>query len=101
MSSVKTVLVSMMIGAILGTVVASFVVPPLLSWYNETGALTDGKQIQTLCNLPELIRYTSTRLIRGQLVGAGVGALLFMFPGLMTARRRRAAAAPATPPATT
>lgn len=100
MSSVKTVLVSMMIGAILGTVVASFVVPPLLSWYNEAGVLTDGKQVQTLCNLPELIRYTSTRLIRGQLIGAGVGALLFLFPGLMTARRRREAA-PATPPVTT
>ena len=98
MSSVKTVLVSMMIGAILGTVVASFVVPPLLSWYNETGALSEGKQIQTLCNLPELIRYTSTRILRGQLIGAGAGALLFLFPGLMTARRRREAV-PATPPA--
>jgi len=100
MSSVKTVLVSMMVGAILGTVVASLVVPPLLSWYNEAGALTDGKQIQTLCNLPELIRYTSTRLIRGQLIGAGAGALLFLFPGLMSVRRRQAAV-PATPPATT
>ncbi len=97
MSSLKTVLVSMMIGAILGAVAASFVVPPLLGWYNEAGALTDGKQIQTLCNLPELIRYTSTRLIRGQLIGAGVGALLFLFPGLMTARRRRDVVPPPPP----
>jgi len=100
MSSVKTVLVSMMIGAILGTVVASLVTPRVLSWYNETGAITAGKQIQTLCNLPELIQYASKWLIRGQLIGAGIGALLFLFPGLMTARRRREAA-PATPPATT
>ena len=52
---------------------ASLIVPPLLSWYNETGVLAEGKQIQTLCNLPELIRYTASHLIRGQLIGAGVG----------------------------
>ena len=84
----KTVLVFMMIGAIVGAVVASFVVPPLLSWYNEPGAITTGKQVETLCNLPELIRYTSTRLLRGQLIGAGIGALLFLFPGIFLVPRR-------------
>lgn len=98
MNAVKTVLVSMLIGALLGVVVASLIVPPLLSWYNDTGSIAPGKQVETLCNLPELIRYTSSRLIRGQLIGAGVGALLFLFPGLMTARRRRDTV-PATPPA--
>jgi hypothetical protein len=97
MNAVRTVLVSMMIGALLGVVAASFVVPPLLSWYNEPGKISPGKEVETLCNLPELIRYTSSRLIRGQLIGAGVGALLFLYPGLVTVRRRREAA-PATPP---
>ena len=92
MNSLKTVLVFMMTGALLGVVIASLIVPPILSWYNEPGAIAPGRQIETLCNLPELIRYTSTRLIRGQLIGAVVGALLFMVPGVMTVRRRTAPA---------
>ncbi len=88
MNSLKTVLVFMMMGALLGVVIASLIVPPILSWYNEPGAIAPGRPIETLCNLPELIRYTSTRLLRGQLIGAIVGALLFMIPGIMTARRR-------------
>jgi hypothetical protein len=84
-----------MAGAIVGAVVASFVVPPLLSWYNEPGSISPGGQVQTLCNLPELIRYTSSRLIRGQLIGAGVGAVLFGLLGAMIGRRRGPAAPPA------
>jgi len=95
--SVKTVLVFMMMGAIVGAVAASFIVPPILGWYNEPGSISPGKQVETLCNLPELIRYTSSRLMRGQLIGAGIGALLFMFPGISLARRR--SAAPAAPAA--
>src|SRR5215467_11865044 len=94
----------MMMGAIVGTVAASFIVPPILGWYNEPGSISPGKQVETLCNLPELIRYTSSRLMRGQLIGAGVGAFLFMFPGISLARRRsvarfgRPSSAPPPPP---
>jgi len=93
----KTILLWVMAGAILGAVVASFVVPPMLSWYNEPGSISPGNQVQTLCNLPELIRYTSARLIRGQLIGAGVGAVLFLLLGVMLGRRRHAEATPASP----
>jgi hypothetical protein len=86
-NAVRTVAVYMMIGALVGGVAASFVVPPVLAWYNQTGEIAPGKQVETLCNLPELIRYTSSRLLRGQLVGAAIGALLFLFPGLIAARR--------------
>lgn len=89
MNGVKTVLVWMLVGALVGVAAASLVVPPLLSWYNEPGAISPGKDVATLCNLPELIRYTSRNLIRGQLIGGGLGSLLFLFPGLMTVRRRR------------
>ena len=101
MSAVRSALVWAMVGAIVGTVVASFVVPPMLSWYNEPGSISPGQQVQTLCNLPELIRYTSSRLIRGQLIGAGVGALLFLLLGIMLGRGRGepAAAAEPLPPA--
>jgi hypothetical protein len=94
MNAAKTVSVYMMIGALLGVVVASFVVPPALAWYNKAGDIAPGKQVETLCNLPELIRYTSSRLLRGQLIGAAVGAFLFLFPGVMAVRRRREAGGP-------
>ena len=93
MGTVRTVLVFMMIGAILGIVVASLVVPPVLAWYNAPGAIKPGGSVETLCNLPDLIRYTSRRLILGQLIGAAIGALAFLFPGVVWARRR---ATPAT-----
>jgi len=82
------VVVFMMVGAIVGAVAASFIVPPVLGWYNEPGAISPGKPIETLCNVPELIRYTSSRLLRGQLIGAVVGAVLFLFPGVLSARRQ-------------
>ena len=88
MGAVKTVLVFMLVGAVLGAVAASFIVPPVLSWYNEPGAIAPGRQVETLCNLPEMIRYTSSRLLRGQLIGAALGALLFLYPGIATVRRR-------------
>ena len=94
----KTVLVAMLVGAVLGVVVASFIVPPLLSWYNEPGAIAPlGKDVQTLCNLPQLIRYTSNRLLVGQLIGAGIGAIVAFFPGLSLVRRRARHAAAVVP----
>jgi hypothetical protein len=94
--TVKTILVYMMVGAILGAVAASFIVPPVLAWYNEPGHISPNKPVETLCNLPDLIRYTSTRLLWGQLIGAGIGALVFLFPGVFVARRRRESTAVAT-----
>ena len=92
MGAVRTVLVFVLVGAVLGAVAASFIVPPVLSWYNEPGAVAPGRQIETICNLPEMIRYTSSRLLRGQLIGAALGALLFLYPGIAAARRRGAIA---------
>lgn len=93
-SKLKTVATYMMVGALVGGVIASFVVPPVLAWYNETGKISSASQVQTLCNLPELIRYTSSRLLRGQLIGAGIGALVFLFPGLAAVRRAGESQAP-------
>ena len=100
MNGMKTVLVYLMIGALLGAVAASFIVPPVLAWYNQPGDISSSHQVQTLCDLPELIRYTSSRILRGQLIGAGIGAFIFLFPGVSSARRRRVDAT-ATVPATT
>ena len=88
----KTVLVFMLVGALAGTVAASLVVPPVLGWYTEPGAITPGKPVETICDPAYMIRYTSSRLLRGQLIGATLGALLLLYPGIATARRRGAAA---------
>jgi len=95
---VKRALVFMMVGAIVGAVAASFIVPPVLGWYNEPGAISPGKQVETLCNIPELIRYTSSRLLRGQLIGAAIGALVFLFPGILSARRQPRGVPATVPP---
>ena len=83
----------MLVGALVGVVVASLVVPPVLAWYNAPGAIAPGRTVETLCNLPELIRYTARRLLLGQLIGAAVGALLFLIPGVARARRHGSGAA--------
>jgi len=92
MSSAKTILTLMMVGALLGAVVASFVVPPVLGWYNEPGAISPGKPVETLCNVPDLIRYATRRLLEGQLVGAAIGAAIFLVLGIILTRRRAARA---------
>ena len=86
MSRTTTILLYMLIGALVGVVGASLVVPPFLSWYNEPGAINAGKQVETLCNIPELIHYTASRLLRGQLIGAVIGALLGLIPALIRSR---------------
>ena len=83
-----TILLYVLVGALVGAVTASFVVPPFLAWYNEPGAINAGKQVETLCNIPELIHYTSSRLLRGQLIGATVGALLGFVSALIRSRQR-------------
>jgi hypothetical protein len=92
MSSAKTILSLMMLGALLGAVVASFVVPPVLVWYNEPGAISPTKPVETLCNMPELIRYATRRLLEGQLIGAAIGAAIFLVLGIILTRRRTATA---------
>jgi len=81
-----TILLYVLVGAVVGAVIASFVVPPFLAWYNEPGAINAGKQVETLCNIPELIRYTSSRLLRGQLIGAFIGAMVGLVVALMRSR---------------
>jgi hypothetical protein len=69
-------------GALIGIMLASVVVPPALSWYTAPGGLPQGTQIQALVQIPEVIRYATGRLIRGQAIGAltgGVAGALVVF----------------------
>jgi hypothetical protein len=86
---VKNVLIFVLAGALLGVVVASWVVPPALSWYTEPGGLPKGAQIQALVEIPEVIRYATGRLMRGQVIGGGIGALLGLVTGILVVRKSR------------
>ena len=98
----KTVLIFMLLGALIGVAAASLIVPPTLSWYNETGFLSQkdqAGQVQAMVNIPQVIRYATDRLIKGQLIGAAIGSGGFLVIGIFVAagsRKRRVSAAPAT-----
>ncbi len=88
----KTTVILMLAGALLGVLVASLVVPPALAWYTAPGGLPEGTQIQALVQIPEVIRYATGRLMRWQLIGAGIGAVIGLGVGLfLTARGTRVA----------
>ena len=95
----KTVLIFLLLGALLGIAAASFVVPPALSWYTAPGGLPQGAQIQAVVQIPEVIRYATTKLINGQMIGGGIGAVAGLVLGAFIARRgrgKRGAGAPST-----
>jgi len=92
----KGILIWVLLGALFGIVAASFIVPPMLTWYNEAGFLSQGNQAAAVVNLPEVVRYSTTRLIRWQAIGGLTGAVVFFVLGLAVGgRRRRSAADPA------
>ncbi|MCP3065477.1 hypothetical protein LXT21_42610 [Myxococcus sp. K38C18041901] len=96
MNAAKTLLNFVLLGTLLGVLVASWVGPNYLGWYNETPLAT-----QTMCNLPEVIRNVTTDLIHYQTIGAGVGALVFLVLGVLFVLRanRKAKDLGAPPPA--
>ena len=80
--AVKTTLILMLTGALLGATIASYVVPPALSWYTAPGGLPQGAQIQAVVQIPEVIQYATSKLIRGQQVGAAIGASVGLVLGM-------------------
>jgi hypothetical protein len=85
--AVKTTIIFALVGALAGIAVASYVVPPALSWYTAPGGLPNGTQIQALVQIPEVIRYSTSKLIRAQAIGAAIGALAGLVLGIMSASR--------------
>jgi hypothetical protein len=97
---VKTTLIWILLGALLGIAAASLIVPPALSWYAAPGGLPQGAQVQAVVEIPKVIKYSTGKLIHGQIVGGAIGAVLGLVVGLfaaVSARKRRASAA--SPPA--
>ena len=93
----KLTLILILAGALIGAVVASFVVPPALAWYTSPGGLPQGAEVQAVVQIPEVIRYATTHLIRGQLIGAAIGAAVGLMIGIaaqMHSRRGLATSGP-------
>lgn len=86
---VKTTVILVLVGAIVGAVIASFVVPPALAWYTEPGGLPGGAAIPAVVQIPQVMRYATAGLIRGQLIGAGLGAAVGLVLGITIGVRRR------------
>jgi hypothetical protein len=94
---VKNVVICALTGILLGAIVASLLVPPALSWYTAPGGLPKGAQIQAVVEIPEVIRYATGRLMRGQMIGGGIGGVLGLVAGVLTARKRRSVGLVSTP----
>lgn len=90
----KNAMLMMLVGALLGAVAASFIVPPMLSWYTAPGGLPQGATIPALVQIPEVIRYATSRLLLGQSIGAGLGAVAGLVLNLTVGRRQKPAPAP-------
>lgn len=91
----KTTVIFVLAGAVLGVLVASWIVPPALAWYTSPGGLPRGAEVQAVVQISEVIRYSTSQLLRGQLIGAGIGAALGLASGIFVdvrSRRRLTAA---------
>jgi len=86
---VKTTLILGLVGAFIGAVIASYMVPPALAWYTSPGGLPQGAQIQSVVQIPEIIRFATTHLIRGQLIGAAIGGTAGLVLGVVLSLRGR------------
>ena len=87
----KNAFILMLIGALVGVVAASFIVPPMLGWYSSPGGLPQGAQVQAVVQIPEVIRYATSRLLMGQSIGGVIGAVLGLMIYVVSKR-------PKTPP---
>jgi hypothetical protein len=88
-TAVKTTFIFMLVGALVGIVFASLIVPPTLSWYSEPGGLPQGAQVQALVRIPEVIHFATSRLLYAQSIAAGIGAIAGLVLGIVVSVRGR------------
>jgi hypothetical protein len=93
----KSAFILILIGALVGVVAASFIVPPMLGWYSSPGGLPQGAQVQAVVQIPEVIRYATSRLLMGQAIGGGSGAVLGLVIFFVSRKPKVPAPSPAPP----
>ena len=91
----KTHVIFLLVGALLGAVAASLVVPPTISWYASPGGLPKGAHVQVIADMPVIIKYATSKLILGQAIGAGIGAVVCLGFSIFIASKRRSRSATA------
>lgn len=84
----KTTVILMLLGALLGVAIAALAVPPSLAWYTSPGGLPQGGSVQSLVQIPEVIRYATGKLIMWQEIAGGIGAVAGLVIGVMLGRSR-------------
>ena len=94
----KRAFILMLVGTIVGIVAASFIVPPMLGWYSSPGGLPQGAQVQAVVQIPEVIRYATSRLLMGQTIGGSIGAVLGLVIYFVSRKPKPRAPVPSTPP---
>jgi len=95
----KGILIFVLAGALVGVLLASWIVPPALAWYTTPGGLPQGAEVQAVVQISEVIRYSTSQLLRGQLIGGAIGGALGLVSGLVLEfrSRRRPTASTSTP----
>jgi hypothetical protein len=87
-----------LLGAVFGDIGSMLIAPAIIGWYNST------VDPSALCNCLSTARATARHMITAQGIGAGIGALIFLFFGALVAQARRkklrAQQTAAAPPAT-
>ncbi len=82
-------------GAIVGAIVASFIAPRFISWYN-----TPSSAVAAMCECSKLASEVTSKLLWAQFSGAIIGAVLAIAIGVIVVRSRKSNAAPPATPAT-
>jgi hypothetical protein len=85
----KTTFILMLSGALAGVFIAAWIVPPTLAWYSAPGGLPQGAQVQAVVQIPEVIRYSTDKLIRWQAIAAAIGASGGLALGVFFALNKR------------
>ena len=85
----RTTVLLMLVGVLIGVGAASFIVPPALAWYSAPGGLPEGAGVTSVVQIPEVIRYATTKLLEWQLAGAAIGAAVGLLAGLFITMRPR------------
>ena len=83
MATIKRFLAYMLGGAILGAVIASLIGLWVIPWYNSPG---EGAPM--VFNLAPFAKHVTESVLQGQLVGAGIGAVLLLVLGIVIHRSR-------------